>query len=123
MKGIVNQVIESNEIEQVILTEGKITITFKRLPEAVDLKDVVVCSKKRVCTRTAEQKNKISLKRVKDKRIKAILEAYPKDTFKSWLAREYPDLCDVNVVSFLFQHKDLSVRKACETMRERNGNT
>lgn len=121
MKGIVNQVIESNEIEQVILTEGRITITFKKLPEAVDLKEAVIRSKRKDSSATAEQKNKTSLKRVKDKRIRAILEAYPRDTFKSWLAREYPDLCDVNVVSFLFQHKDLSVRKACEIMREKNG--
>jgi ERCC4-related helicase len=56
--------------------------------------------------------------RVKDERIKAVMEANPGLTFKDWCQREYPQKNYNRICSMLHSHPELAMRNAIEKVKD-----
>lgn len=58
--------------------------------------------------------------RVKDERIKAIMEANPGLTFKDWFEKEYPDKNYMTALSYIHNHPEMSIRNCIDNSGKRN---
>ena len=61
---------------------------------------------------------KSAYSRVKDERIKAVVEANPGMTFKDWCQREYPQKNYNRICSMLHSHPELAMRNAIERVKD-----
>lgn len=61
---------------------------------------------------------KSALGRVKDERIKAVMEANPGLTFKDWCQREYPQKNYNRICAMLHAHPEMAMRNAIERTKD-----
>lgn len=61
---------------------------------------------------------KSALGRVKDERIKAVMETNPGMTFKDWCQREYPQKNYNRICAMLHAHPEMTMRNAIERTKD-----
>ena len=107
------------KIQKLIVTQEKLYVEYE--PQEIKIVDEPVVTPKKVDEDSLRQKAlRIARSRVRDPRVKAILEANPTMTFAEWVEREYPDVRITTVYSALSRHPELPVRKCIDLLRARS---
>ena len=107
------------KIQKLVVTQEKLYVEYE--PQEIKIIDEPVVIPKKIDEDAYRQKAlKIARSRVRDPRVKAILEANPTMTFAEWVEREYPGICITTVYSALSRHPELPVRKCIDLLRARS---
>lgn len=106
-------------IQKLTVTQEKLYVEYE--PQEIEITGKTVVTPKKIDEDSLRKRTlKITRAKVKDPRIKAILEVNHNDTFESWLRREYPNVNFNSAKSALRHHPDLPVRKCIELLRARS---
>ena len=108
----VKKLADAFDVERVEIYENKVVLVLNRETEIETKPSGQIVSYKKALTR--EGRLAISRKKVKEPRIKAVLEANPNMTFKAWCEREYPNKRYENIVVALRNHPNEALRVAIE---------
>lgn len=101
------------------MTQEKLYVEYE--PQEIEIAVEPVVIPKKIDEDAYRKKAlKIARSRVRDPRIKALLEANPNDTFESWFRREYPNVNLSSVRTILRVHPELPVRKCIDLLRARS---
>ena len=107
------------KIQKLIVTQEKLYVEYE--PQEIKIAVESVVTPKKIDEDAYRQKAlRIARSRVRDPRVKAILEANPNDTFESWFRREYPNVNLSSVRTVLRVHPELPVRKCIDLLRARS---
>ena len=107
------------KIQKLIVTQEKLYVEYE--PQEIKIVDEPVVIPKKVDEDSLRKKAlRIARSRVRDPRVKAILEANPTMTFAEWVEREYPDIKITTVYSALSRNSGLPVRKCIDLLRARS---
>ena len=106
-------------IQKLVVTQEKLYVEYE--PQEIKIAVEPVVIPKKIDEDAYRQKAlRIARSRVRDPRIKALLEANPNDTFESWFGREYPDVNLSSARNVLRVHPELPVRKCIDLLRARS---
>ena len=106
-------------IQKLIVTQEKLYVEYE--PQEIKIAKEPMFVLRAVDESVYRQKAlKIARSRVRDPRVKAILEANPTMTFAEWVEREYPDVKITTVYSALSRNPGLPVRKCIDLLRARS---
>ena len=107
------------KIQKLIVTQEKLYVEYE--PQEIKIAKEPMFVLRAVDESVYRQKAlKIARSRVRDPRVKAILEANPTMTFAEWVEREYPDVKITTVYSALSRNPGLPVRKCIDLLRARS---
>ena len=107
------------KIQKLIVTQEKLYVEYE--PQEIKIVGEPVVTPKKIDEDSLRQKAlKVARSRVRDPRVKAILEANPTMTFAEWVEREYPDVKITTVYSALSRNPELPVRKCIDLLRARS---
>ena len=107
------------KIQRLIVTQEKLYVEYE--PQEIKIAKEPMFVLRAVDENALRQKAlRIARGRVRDPRVKAILEANPSMTFAEWVEREYPDVKITTVYSALSRHPELPVRKCIDLLRARS---
>ena len=107
------------KIQKLVVTQEKLYVEYE--PQEIKIIDEPVVTPKKIDEDASRQKAlRIARSRVRDPRVKAILEANPTMTFAEWVEREYPDVKITTVYSALSRNPGLPVRKCIDLLRARS---
>ena len=107
------------KIQKLVVTQEKLYVEYE--PQEIKIVDEPAVAPKKIDEVSSRQKAlKIARSRVRDPRVKALLEANPNDTFESWFRREYPNVNLSSVRTVLRVHPELPVRKCIDLLRARS---
>lgn len=107
------------KIQKLVVTQEKLYVEYE--PQEIKIVDEPVVAPKKIDKNASRQKAlRIARSRVRDPRVKAILEANPTMTFAEWVEKEYPDVRITTVHSALSRHPELPVRKCIDLLRARS---
>ena len=109
----VKKLADAFDVERVEIYENKVVLILNRETEIESKPVGEIVSHKKALTR--EGRLAISRKRVKEPRIKAVLEANPNMTFKEWCEREYPNKSYENIVVALRNYPKEALRICIES--------
>lgn len=109
----VKKLADAFDVERVEIYENKVVLILNRETEIETKPSGQIVSYKKVLTR--EGRLALSRKRVKEPRIKAVLEANPNMTFKEWCEREYPRKNYDNIVVSLRHYPNEALRPCIES--------
>lgn len=110
----VKKLADAFDVERVEIYENKVVLILNRESEfeTEPKPSGNFVSYKKALTR--EGRLAMSRKRVKEPRIKAVLEANPNMTFKEWCEREYPNKSYENITVALRNHPNEALRVCIE---------
>ena len=107
------------KIQKLVVTQEKLYVEYE--PQEIKIAKEPMFVLRAVDESVYRQKAlKIARSRVRDPRVKAILEANPTMTFAEWVEREYPDVKITTVYSALSRNPGLPVRKCIDLLRARS---
>ena len=107
------------KIQKLVVTQEKLYVEYE--PQEIKIAKEPMFVLRAVDENALRQKAlRIARGRVRDPRVKAILEANPSMTFAEWVEREYPDVKITTVYSALSRHPELPVRKCIDLLRARS---
>lgn len=107
------------KIQKLTVTQEKLYVEYE--PQEIEIKDEPVVVPKKIDYKDPIQRNlKIARGRVRDPRIKAILETNPTMTFAQWVEKEYPNTNILSVHSVLRRYPEMPMRKCIESVRARS---
>lgn len=107
------------KIQKLVVTQEKLYVEYE--PQEIKIAKEPMFVLRAVDENASRQKAlRIARSRVRDPRIKALLEANPNDTFESWFRREYPNVNLSSVRTVLRVHPELPVRKCIDLLRARS---
>ena len=115
LKDVIKELCSNLKIERIEFSSDVLVIYVA--------KDQVTVETKPVFSKIDEVKKregilKSALGRVKDERIKAVMEANPGLTFKDWCEREYPQKNYNRICAMLHNHPELAIRNAAERTKD-----
>lgn len=107
------------KIQKLIVTQEKLYVEYE--PQEIKIAKEPMFVLRAVDEDSLRKKAlRIARSRVRDPRVKAILEANPTMTFAEWVEREYPDVKITTVYSALSRNPGLPVRKCIDLLRARS---
>ncbi len=107
------------KIQKLVVTQEKLYVEYE--PQEIKIAKEPMFVLRKVDENVYRQKAlRISRSRVRDPRVKAILEANPTMTFAEWVEREYPDVRITTIHSALSRNPGLPVRKCIDLLRARS---
>lgn len=107
------------KIQKLVVTQEKLYVEYE--PQEIKIVDEPVVTPKKIDENVYRQKAlRIARSRVRDPRVKAILEANPTMTFAQWVEREYPGTKISSVRNVIGKHPELPVRKCIDLLRVRS---
>lgn len=107
------------KIQKLVVTQEKLYVEYE--PQEIEITGKPVVAPKKIDEDSLRQKAlKIARSRVRDPRVKAILEANPTMTFAEWVEKEYPGTNISSVRNALRKHPDMPVRKCIDLLRARS---
>lgn len=107
------------KIQKLVVTQEKLYVEYE--PQEIKIAKEPMFVLRKVDENASRQKAlRIARGRVRDPRVKAILEANPTMTFAEWVEREYPGTKPSSVRNVIRKHPELPMRKCIDLLRARS---
>ena len=107
--------LKGTNIKTLNISEDDITISLSREEQEVPKQEEPVRLK--YAFKSRESKLNHSRKRLKDPRWIKIVDTLG-ITPTEWLEREYPDLRYIDVMNYMYKHRNESIRQCCERLSQ-----
>lgn len=113
---VLNKLLDDIKVYRIEITNDKISLfTEEKEKKAIIGKNIVYDPQKR-----REGLLKMCRSRVRDPRVKAVLDANPNLTFKEWFEKEYPEKNYSVALGYIHNHPEMSIRNCIEASGCRN---